>query len=110
MSALAGYQNEALTVAGSYFTQTDAGAEVSASGISVFGRYDLGAKWTTFGRYDLNEPNSDAEDDESTLLILGLDYRPMKTVHVMPNLRVQSYAADGIESDTWAALTFQYQF
>lgn len=81
-------------------------------GISLFGSVIPmpGTKFKVFGRFDYWDPDTDGEKDEENFIIGGLDFIPAGNVHVMPNVVVQNYAADDIDSDITARVTFFYKW
>ena len=45
---------------------------------------------TLLGRYDSYDPNPDVEKDGSSLLIVGVDFHPIKNLRVIPNVQINS--------------------
>ena len=79
-------------------------------GISVFGSAKASDRAKVFGRFDFFDPSNKATDDRELLIIGGIDFIPLKDVHVMPNLWVQSYQASGVDADVVPRVTFYYKF
>lgn len=94
-----------------------AGAEVIPVGASVFGRARLSDRWATFGRYDYLDPNTEADNSgyRENLLIIGVDFAPIKAVHLMPNAILKSYsgktsAIPDKDADIVARITLFYSY
>ena len=106
---------------------------VNATGLSVFARGTLVKdKLNFFARTDFFNPNNKIDNnkynkyvgntggynDPSTkenFITAGLDYTPMKNVHLMPNLWLNHYKNQGFAtkynvSDVVARLTFYFVF
>ncbi|MBN2201164.1 hypothetical protein JW777_04355 [bacterium] len=104
----------------------------TAADVAKFG-YSLFGSWITpiprlkvFARYDLFDPNTgdalftkfdDAKgkltsgtDDEFTQMFFGLDYVSKGAMHIMPNVIIKNYAAEGKDSDITARLTMWFNF
>ena len=94
-----------------------AGADVIPTGASVFGRARLTDRWAAFGRYDYFDPDAEVDNVgyREHLLIVGVDFAPIKTVHLMPNVTVKSYsgkasAAPDKDADVVARITLFYSY
>lgn len=107
LKGFAGYKSGGAAVGAEYFVYTRGGVDNKSSGLSVFGRYDVQDNVTPFVRLDMYEPDSETDEDETSLVIAGIDFRPHSKVHVMPNVHyfINPGAA---EADLIATLTFQY--
>lgn len=84
--------------------------------LSVFAR---GTPWPTvgaFARVDLVQPDHNAVDRvDRQLWIAGVDWQPVKDVHVMPNVEATQYDAKGTavapaHHDLQARITLYYKF
>jgi hypothetical protein len=61
------------------------------------------------GRYDLVNMNADADDAHSELVIIGVDWTPLKDIHVMPNFYYRGFR--GAAPDLlYARVTLHYDF
>ena len=92
--------------------------------LSVFGTAQLSHKTWLFARLDRTfDPNPDgakisyipfAPNAESTFIVTGLDFRPIKDVHIMPNVELVLYGGtdSGVtpDSDIIPRLTWYYKF
>jgi len=107
LKGFAGYESGPAAIGAEYFVYTRGGVDNKSSGLSVFGRYDVQDNMTPFARFDLYEPDSERDEDETSLVIAGVDFRPHSKVHVMPNVHYFINAGD-LASDLIATLTFQY--
>ena len=76
------------------------------TGVSAFGSLPLSAAFKGFGRVDAVA--RDAEDTTNWLFIAGLDYSAAATVHLMPNVLIES--PDGRDANVQGRLTFFYKF
>ncbi len=104
---------------------TSVKADVVKSGYSVFGSWITPVqKLKVFGRYDFFDPNTEddvatsfsngllktGKDDETGLVIAGLDYIPVGNLHFMPNILYKTYAKPGMDADLTVRLTLYYKF
>jgi hypothetical protein len=112
---LSAYQKDAFTAGVEYMIRSEekantSGGDLTRKGLSIFARYkktDIGF----FARFDRYDPDSDIDDDETNLVILGLDYTPHKNVNLMPNIWYYMNGDQvGQDADIFAVLTFQYKF
>jgi hypothetical protein len=118
----AAYQSDAFTVGAEVFQQTQkkagvAGADKTPLGLSIFawaplpGVNDLNA----FGRLDLFNPDTKngTSGFKENFVTVGLDYMPVKNVHFMPNIWVNTFSdksAAGVsrDADVVGRMTFFY--
>jgi len=63
-----------------------------------------------FGRFDVYDPNTDVDNDGNNFIVAGLDFAPEKNVNVMPNVKIESYQAEGRDSNVVGELTFFFRF
>ncbi len=106
------YKKGDLALGGEIFQYKDNQNSLKRSGFSLFGNYKVAKEIKIFARYDFFNPFIDVagiDNDEITYIIVGFDYSPDKLVHVMPNIRVKSYADDR-SSDVIALLTFELKY
>ena len=85
-------------------------------GISVFGRGSIRPTLGAFARFDqfqndVNKPNR----VDFQLWIAGLDWQPIKDIHIMPNVEATQYLRQGTavvpsHHDLQARITFYYLF
>ncbi len=100
-------------------------SDVKRFGYSLFGSLITPIpKLKAFLRYDFFDPNTEdsvvtsfsegkvtnGTDDESTLIIAGLDYIPAGSVHIMPNILIKNYAMSGKDADFTGRITLFYNF
>jgi hypothetical protein len=117
---LVGWLAERWALGGEFWHLTDVGGPPDPRGVSVFGRSRIGEKFGAFARYDWFDPDPPRfipplpPGVESHNLFVGLDYMPIPTVHVIPNLAVEGYSwkdgRGGPKSDVVARLTLAYQY
>lgn len=79
-------------------------------GISAYAWYRIFDKIRLIGRYDRNNPNTDLDRHDRTVLILGaVDFQVDKNVSLMPNVESVSYS--GLKArDLIGRMTLSYQF
>jgi hypothetical protein len=87
----------------------------NAAGVSLFGSIDLYQKLRVTARYDVFDPalNTDNNFDKRHFYILGINYRPVEAVHIIPNLLIESYEkteSRSIEASVTPRLTLAYFF
>ncbi|MGH7492748.1 MAG: hypothetical protein ACREOO_10175 [bacterium] len=85
-------------------------ADRTENGISVFGAVKAAEHVKVFGRYDIYDPNTDADDDGNSLFIAGLDFSLDKNVNIIPNVRMESYQAADTDPNTFGVVTFFFRF
>jgi len=83
-----------------------------SSGFSIYGRYSINPdKLNVFARYDWYEPNTKIENDETNLVIVGLDFIPVnESFKIQPNIWLYTYANPEKKRDVIFNLTFYYTF
>lgn len=124
LKGFAAYQTETFTAGVEAVTQTQkkagaAGADRSPFGVSFFVLAPIPSlgNLNAFARYDLFNPDtrvSDAGFNES-FITAGLDYMPIKNVHLMPNVWVNMFsdknpAGVSRDADVVARLTFFFVY
>ncbi len=87
-----------------------AGDDLKGFGVSLFGAKSVGEGKKVFARADVFEPNSDAADDQETLLIGGLDWALAKDLRLMPNVLVTLYQDSGKDTQIVPRLTGFFEF
>jgi hypothetical protein len=93
-----------------------AGGNQEPRGLSIFARGTPSATLAAFARVDFWNPDRRlAKRVDSQLWIAGLDWQPLKDVHVMPNVEATQYDAKGgaaapAHHDLQARLTLYYRF
>lgn len=117
-----GWQRESGALGVEGFRRTNlnsgtAGADVVPMGASVFARGRLTDHLAAFGRYDYFDPDAEVDNAgyREHLLIGGVDFTPIKSVHLMPNVIVRSYqgkasAVPDQDADIVARITLFYSF
>ncbi|NLI15372.1 MAG: hypothetical protein GX409_03700, partial [candidate division Zixibacteria bacterium] len=92
--------------------------DLKSSAISIFGNLKFrslvgeDSPFRTlglFGRYDIVDPNTDVDDNGSSLLIAGVECTPVKGVAASLNFRNKSYQAD-IKSESFLFLNTEFKF
>jgi hypothetical protein len=82
---------------------------VNGIGISVFGWLRLTDLIRILARYDTIDPNIDRGNNNSNLLIGGIDFHINKNVSIIPNIESAFY--QGVSSkDVVGRVTFSYQY
>lgn len=109
----AGYQAEGMAFGAEYYIMDQGVKDLMLNAFSIFGRYDIMENGTAIVRYDMYDPNADANDNETGLVIVAFDYRPGKGVSVIPNINYYTNTIGGMGSDKAdiiGNLTFVWQF
>lgn len=79
---------------------------------SVFGVAKLADKWNAYARYDYldypmaNKPtyfNSEIDSARMHFMVAGLDYSPVKNVHILPNIEIMAYGRSIMAESTGLA-------
>jgi hypothetical protein len=78
-------------------------------GYSFWAWLKLSDKFRLVGRLDGFDPNSDMDNDANMLSLIGLDYRPVDNVSIIPNFEMTNYLGTS-KKDISARLTVAYQF
>jgi hypothetical protein len=110
---LVGYMNKKFAVGTEYFIYDAQNKDVKMSAFSVFGRVNVTAKTTALARFDMYDPDTDNDDTETNLFVAGFDYKPVKGIHVIPNIYyfMNSKGYDAEEDpDIMGKVTFIWQF
>ena len=98
IALMAGYDHRVFRIGGEYslrsasdgYLKSDSTlADLQQNNISFWLHLKAMEKLSVLGRYDLYEPNTDIEKDKASALIVGLDFRPAKNVHFIPNVQMQ---------------------
>lgn len=95
---------------------TPTGPYTKQLGHSIFARYAPRPELAAFARLDLWDPNRNAPDRVTQQLwIGGLDWQPVKDIHVIPNVEAIQYrrVGNGVvppHHDLQARVTFYYLF
>ncbi len=86
--------------------------EYNRTGWSAWGRYTVKPdKFALFARYDSYEPNTVTDNDETRLVIAGLDWTPwVANVRIQPNIWFFDYTDTAKTDDVYFALTFFMSF
>ncbi|MBM3280975.1 MAG: hypothetical protein FJY95_23295 [Candidatus Handelsmanbacteria bacterium] len=87
-----------------------AGEGLKSFGVSLYGSKKPSDKKKVFARADLYEPDGDAEDDQETLLIGGVDLKLADQVHVMPNVRAVLYQDSNKDAELTPRITGFFEF
>ena len=108
VAAFVGLMNEKFHGGVEGFVQWRNAADTQARGISLFGTGRIGAKTKVFARGDLFDPNDKSDKDHEYFFLGGLDFEPVKGIHVMPNVLVTQAVDD--ESEVVPRLTLFVKF
>jgi hypothetical protein len=100
--------------------------DINISGISIFAHADIASgKLRAFGRYDSFDPDVHFARDhyaaealppyDEHFLVFGLDFIPLRNIHLMPNVMINAYNAKtpeqpGPETEVVARLTLNVNF
>jgi len=115
----AGYEFRRAALGTEVFTRLNHGGRnpnVEMRGVSVFGRATPRPTLAAFARFDQLWSNlNTANRVDLQLWIAGLDWQPVKDVHIMPNVEATQYLGRGTavvppHHDLQARVTFYYLF
>ncbi len=118
MKGFAAYQHEKFTIGIEAFKQiqtyTDT-TDITPLGFTVFATGSLMENLKAYVRFDNYDPDTKQTKSgyKENFYTLGLDYQAHKSVHIMPNLWVNSYSKKGKinrDSDVVTRVTFYYVF
>lgn len=90
-------------------TSTQALQNQNSFGISVWAWATLSEKIKVVGRFDNYDPNTDNDNDATTMILAGLDFRAAKNVSIIPNVEVFNYQGKDVK-DLMGRVTFSFQF
>lgn len=124
LKGFAAYQTKEFTVGAEIVQRTlrKAGAQnadVVPFGISLFAWAKLTDDLNGFARFDYFDPNTNVNDAgfKENFFLIGIDYMPLKDIHIAPNLWINTYSnkstAPGAakrDADVVARLTFFYVY
>ena len=106
VEGLAGYEADRYSVFGSFGQYRDAPDDTKSTGLSVFGRYRFMEGTWGVARYDIVDPDTDADNDGFNWLLVGIDYALHPGLFLQPSIRFTSYEADGAETVKSLVFTF----
>ena len=120
LKGLTVYQAEKFTVGAEIMSQTQKkvtdSTDVKPFGVSLFAWAPIPGtdKLSAFARFDTFDPNTEISSDfKENFLTFGLDYAPIKNVHIMPNIWLNSFSGKGgakRDMDKVARVTFFYVY
>lgn len=86
-----GFEGFSRTIQNNYkATATTPLANQNSLGLSFWAWASLSEKFRLVARYDNYDPNTDNDNDATSLLIAGLDYRVAKNVSIIPNIELST--------------------
>jgi hypothetical protein len=97
-------------------TKTSPLTTQSGYGLSVWAFANIGETTQLVGRFDTVDPNTDASSnlDRKSLILAGIQFNPIKSVSITPNIEVITYQATskngGDKSDIMPRVTFYWEF
>ncbi len=109
---------QGLTLGGEWFSYDNSNnknadlSHYNVSGYSVFGKLvGIRDKLNFFARYDRYNPNTTLSNDETNLIIAGVDWAPVhSSFKLQPNIWYYSYSDSAKKADTVFNLTFYLSF
>lgn len=124
LRGFAAYQSDAITVGAEVFQQNQrrlgpAGANRTPFGISAFVRAPMPGttELNVFGRFDYFDPDVNLKNTgfKEMFVTAGVDYMPVKDVHFMPNIWINTFqnksgGAAARRADVVARLSFFYVY
>ncbi len=119
-AALAKFTMSGMTLLGQFLGKTveldndDDAEEISSQAISVLAMYNLkdvaDLNMEIVGRYDMYDPNADADNDGKNLMLFGLNYNIQKNVQLQANYQITSHENDDKEDISQFMLQLRYKF
>ncbi|MHB8930353.1 MAG: porin [Melioribacteraceae bacterium] len=82
-----GFEGFTRTILNGYKT-TGALMDQKSLGLSFWAWVSLSEKFRLVARYDSYDPNTDLNNDGTSLLLAGLDYKVAKNVSIIPNIEI----------------------
>lgn len=108
LGAFAGYSKDKFRVGAEFGQYSEGGKDLTKSVLSAYANYIFSPKVEAFARYDTFDPNTEADDDGMGYLIGGLIWKPVNGLKVAPNVRIENYQNDNIDSETTLKLNFEF--
>jgi hypothetical protein len=91
-------------------SDTTALASQSGFGLSVWAYVNFSETVQLVGRFDTVDPNTNMDNDGTSMILAGLQFNPVKNVSITPNVQVFSYQKSGVDSDVTPRITFFWEF
>jgi hypothetical protein len=118
LKGLAAYQNEKFTAGIEVMKQTQKKVTDSTDltlGFSLFAWAPIAGsgKLNAFARFDRFDPDTDNSSSwKENFITAGIDYMPIKNIHIMPNVWMNSFSKKGSkrEMDKVVRITFFYVY
>lgn len=123
LAFFAGYENDKFRVGAEYNKMydgkkfTEAALDHDLSGYSLYSTYHLNKEFSVFGRYDQLESNKVGtatvnwnEAKDGNLLLLGVEYKPVKGVKSSLNYRLWDYSDATHHDLSFVYLNFEVKF
>ncbi len=86
----------------------------SSNGFSIWAYANLSESTQLVARFDNFDPNTSASNDGTSLILAGIQFNPIKSVSVTPNVEVVSHqatpATGGNKSDVTPRVSFYWEF
>jgi hypothetical protein len=111
MDLSVGYEGDGFAIGGSYSTQSNYRFTLDQDGAGFwgFGRFSIpNAPLTVLGTYMNWDPDTDADDDTRTLLLIGLDYAAGSGLSIIPNFHQTKNGND--DPSTMFRITFNWKW
>lgn len=109
MGARLGFEFDTKTTTG--VTTTTGVRDVTEQIIGVYGTYKLPISLPVeaFLQMDMYDPNTDADDDGKTELIIGAQFNPVKGLVIAPNIKTTSFEVSGSDPETYYRVNFEFK-
>jgi hypothetical protein len=112
LGVFGGWAGKGLRLGAEFDTRTIGGdTEIGQSVLGFYGNYrlPLDAPVEALAQLALVDPNTDADDDGETDLILGLKFTPAKGLVIAPNIRTVTFENEDAESELYYRLNFEFR-
>ncbi len=110
-----GFEGFTRSIQNGYKT-TGALMDQKTMGLSFWAWVSLADNFRLVARYDSYDPNTDVDNDKTTLLLAGLDFKAAKNVSIIPNVeiftpeKVTNTNGSSASSNLQARVTFAFTF
>ena len=109
-----GFEGFIRSMQNSILSATAAAKSLNSRGISLWAYANLSDNAQLVGRFDNFDPNTDAGSDGTNLILVGVQFNPIKSVSVTPNIEIfthQAPAPSGADkSDVTPRVSFFWKF
>jgi len=110
LGAFLGIKNDTFHGGLEGFVQLRKNPNLQARGISAFGAGKVSDRAKGFVRVDFFDPSDKAGSDREIFFLGGIDFEPVKDVHIMPNVMATSFQATEVDTELIPRMTLYVKF